>query len=54
VDHLGGVVRDYMVGDTRVQLVEDDLVGASAEDDEDGSWLHLDLGDAQINFGTIG
>lgn len=49
VDSLGGVVRDFLIGQTRVQLVEDDLRRAVIAHDGDES-LDLDVGGAQINF----
>ncbi len=51
IDHLGGVVRDFVIGETRVQLVEDDLRSAVAmADPDEDEYLHLNVGDAQINF----
>ena len=53
VDHLGGVVRDYLVGDARIQLCEDDLDQAALlNDPDDEAVLFLRMrGGTQVNFG---
>jgi hypothetical protein len=53
IDHRGGEVRDYVVGDvTRIQLCEDDLREAQLLVDEDGEALFLDLDHMKLNFGS--
>ena len=53
VEHLGGVVRDYLVADARVQLCEDDLDHAAQLNEPDGEgaalFLHM-RGGTQVNF----
>jgi hypothetical protein len=50
IDHRGGAVRDYLVGEARLQLVEDDLRDASVMTDGASQSLNLDFEDAQMNF----
>jgi hypothetical protein len=55
VDHLGGIVRDYLLGEARVQLCEDDVDRAAMVNDLEGAatslFLHM-RGGAQVNFGA--
>jgi hypothetical protein len=50
IDHRGGVVRDFLVGSTWVQLVEDDFRSAELSADGSGDYMAVDFGNAQFKF----